>query len=216
MKRFAILVFGLGLVSATSAQANQWYIENPEGEVKGGRKRIPVGQVVEVPTAGSVIVRLRAGPHSKVQKEKCSVAGVDALSNSETDALDEVVSLTFTCRKNVTVTASRLPWHGVLEGNGEPFDEPVTGMALEVTIKKQTTLYTGSLTAHFGDFDNPSHDDIDNNWKVRGGQAGELIGPGTRTLQLSGLVKYGEQQIDRADGQRNGEPEEIGGTEKED
>jgi hypothetical protein len=222
VRRTAVgLIVALGtLALAGSAVANQWYIEVPGKAVKGARTRIPVGEVVEVPTEGTWLLRLdKAGRKHRLLKYECLVSGVDALSNTATEAHDEARALTFfSCPAAVKVSLAS-PYTGVLEGDGMPFREPLENVAVEVKTPHVSGLFTGSLNAFYGDYDSPysegKSDEMDNIFELRG-QSGKLVDASGDTLQLAAIEWYGVKNVDRASGQLDGEPEEISGTSKED
>lgn len=209
--RSLLVAAALLLLVPAAASANQWYLENP-GTNHGDVHRLTPGTVAEIPTEGTWLLRLK-GPSKKDKpvKEECQVSGIDLLSNSNTKAFDEVQSMRFLCPKDVNVTAL-LPWHGVLKADGEPFIESFTHVAIEVTTRATNWgIFTGTLSAKYGDYDKPDPDDIDNTWKLNG-KSGALKNAEGATLQAVASDKYGIKGVNRVDGELNGEPEETGGS----
>lgn len=200
------------LVFATAASADQWYIENA-GNRSANTHRLKPGTVEEQSVEGKWLLRLKApGPKQPLLKEQCFDSRTDLLSNSETDAFDEVISMTLVCPEGVTATTF-LPWHGTLEGAGEPFTEPMTNMGIEVTTPSRSWgLFTGSEIAFYGDGDPKSavRDDIDDIFKINA-KSGELFSAEGATLELGVQDRYGIKGVNRANGERDGEPEEAHG-----
>ncbi|MGO9487479.1 MAG: hypothetical protein ACLQBB_00445 [Solirubrobacteraceae bacterium] len=193
------------LLLAGSASAAQWSIEDGPN---GARRRIAVGETVEVPFQGSYFLKIVLG--NRRLKATCDVAGIEAARNTSTQALDEARAMSFfSCTEGVTI-APVMPWTGVLNGNGEPFVEPLGNVAFDLSLGgTDYGVFTGPLTAKFGDFDNPRHDEIDNTFTLKGNSGRLTNGAGGR-LRFAGREKYGVKGEDtRLDGELNGEAEQT-------
>lgn len=219
------------LVFATTANADQLYIEkNGNKLTHSERVRIKPGVVVSENVAGKEIFRLKApGKSSPIVKITCQDTRTDNLTNTETEAHDEATEVVFFgCTEGATVTALT-NWHGELQGAGEPFAEPISDMAIEVTTPERLwgTFAGSTITATFGDNDPIPRDDIDPHFKTTATGSGELFNPESMTLAECQAVRfrcaslqlvtndfYGTKGVNRADGERNGEPEENSGGEE--
>lgn len=196
--------------ATTTESGTQWYIEK-KGNRHSEAVRIPTGMVVPVHVSGNWLFRLQQAKKQPFIKEQCTDERTDNLSNpTENEAHDEVQAMSIlNCPEGVTVTAYT-PWSGTLQGAGEPFTEPTSGMAIEVTTPgKNWGLFTGSMVGTYGDGDAKPCDDIDNILKFSG-TSGALKNSEGAILELSVQDKYGEKGLDRALGERAGEPEESG------
>lgn len=205
LKCLAIVIASLALPA--SASANQWYAQNAPGE---HRVKVPSGGSVEVPTSGTYKLKIKLNGVHGAKKVVCPVTGVETLSNpTATEAIAQTSELHFAC-KGVVATPVLLPWSGELTGDCQPcfISRPE---ALEISIEGiDYGVFTGTVTAKIGDFDEPVHDDTDNVFRLMGKHGGELTSP-QGSIVLSGSEQFGSKAAEnRACGEPNG-----GATEEE-
>lgn len=184
-------------LTAGTATAGQWWVQNGEGKLK---QPIPVGETVAVPTTGKVTVKFKAQGR-RIVTAQCALNGTETLTNTPTEALGETSALVFSaCSAGVALTPI-LPWSSALQsGPGSPFTDQLSNVALDVSIEGvDYGVLSGSLVATYGDADPPMKDDLDNTLKIKP-KSGTLTGPGG-TLSLMAQVKYGVKGVDGAAGE---------------
>ena len=193
---------------AGTASANQWSIE---------KVPIPVGEQVEVVSAGTIVMKMRDLTKSPI-KTKCAVTGIEVLLNTGTKALDETRGSVFDCEPAscgaVTVNPVQ-PWPSELTGLGDPF-YLIVDEAMEVSCGTTNLgLLSGVLKTKVGDFDCPGQlDDVDNEQNYPEQGQGVLSNNGPWTVFFADTLKFGVEHVNAADGELSeGEPCEPTGKE---
>ena len=198
----AALTVLLALVLAAPAHANQWYVQNGPRE---HRARLAHGESVEVPTSGTIMLKTKLATVRGTQMITCEVAGSELLSNpTGKEAIAQTMAMSFECNNEATVTPEMLPWTGELGGSCQPCSM-TRPEAVDLQIGGvDYGEFTGAITGRIGDFDDPIHDDIDNDWKWQGTQGGLLTNEEGSTIAFGGDETYGtKSERNRACGEPN-------------